>query len=66
MGALGTALAAGSSGVGGAVVAAGVVVGTNACHVRKEKCKRSVSSYMFYMKNLSLPTVFIFKRTLSL
>ncbi|XP_053396678.1 uncharacterized protein LOC123553279 [Mercenaria mercenaria] len=42
VGALGTALASGTSGIGSAIVAVGVSAGTNACHVRKERCKRSV------------------------
>ncbi|XP_060565559.1 uncharacterized protein LOC132724645 isoform X1 [Ruditapes philippinarum] len=42
VGTLGAALAAGSSGTGSAIVAVGVAAGTNACHVRKNKCKRSV------------------------
>ncbi|XP_052783644.1 uncharacterized protein LOC128219732 [Mya arenaria] len=40
--AAGAALGAGSGGAGSLIVGAAVVVGKNACRVRKRKCKRSV------------------------
>ncbi|XP_053398055.1 uncharacterized protein LOC123553278 [Mercenaria mercenaria] len=42
VGTLGTTIAAGSSGVGTSLVAVGTAAGIDACHVRKNKCKRSV------------------------
>ncbi|KAL4232560.1 hypothetical protein ACF0H5_007251 [Mactra antiquata] len=40
----GTVIGAGTSGMGSALVATGVALGTNACNVRKEKCKRKRSA----------------------
>lgn len=42
VGAAATALSAGTSGAGTAIVAAGAVAGKHACHVRRRRCKREV------------------------
>ena len=41
---MGGIIGAGTSGVGAALVGAGVAAGVQACHVRKNRCKRSVST----------------------
>ena len=37
-------LAAGTSGTGAVAVAVGAAVGKHACHVRRKRCKRDVST----------------------
>lgn len=46
VGTVGGIIGAGTSGVGAALVGAGVAAGVQACHVRKNRCKRSADDSM--------------------